>query len=65
MVGGVGAVAEDLEEREVWAVFGGGGEGLDLRGREELGEDEGVLGGGCAGYEVGGGAGGGGGFREC
>lgn len=64
MVGGVGAVAEDLEEREVEAVFGGGGQGLDLRGREELGEDEGVLGGGCVDNEVGGGAGGGCGFRE-
>lgn len=65
MVGGVGAVAEDLEECEVCPVFGRGGEGLDLWGREELGKNEGVLGGGGADDEVGGRAGGGGGFGEC
>lgn len=64
LVGGIGSVAEDLEEGEVVAVVGGGGEGLDLRGREELGEDEGVWGRGGADYEVCGGAGGGGRFCE-
>ena len=64
-VGGVGAVAEDPEEREVGAVVGRAGEGLDLRGGEELGEDECVWGSGCARDEVGGCAGGGGGFGEC
>jgi hypothetical protein len=34
LVVGVGPIAEDLEEREVGAVFFRGGEGLDLRGEE-------------------------------
>lgn len=49
---GVGAIAEDLEEREVRDVFLGAGEGLDLRCCEELGKDKGVGVGGCAGDEV-------------
>lgn len=40
-------------------IFGGGtGESLDLRGLEQLGEDEGVGMGGSSGNEVGGSAGG-------
>ena len=46
-------------------VFFGGGEVLNLGGAEQLGEDVGAWGGGCADDEVGGGAGGGGGFCEC
>lgn len=62
---GVCPIAEDLEEREVGGVIGGGREGLDLRSGEELGEDEGVGCGGCAGDQVDGSARGGGGFGEC
>lgn len=57
-VGLVGAVGEDLEEGVVGCVFGGGGEGSDGGGLEELGEDVGVWGGGGAGDEVGGCSGG-------
>ena len=42
MVVGVGAIAEDSEEGEVGAVFGGLGEALDLRCTEEFAEDESV-----------------------
>lgn len=42
LVGGVGAVGEELEEAEVRFEVGGLGEGLDLRGLEELCEEEGV-----------------------
>lgn len=53
-------MGEDLEEDEVAGeVGGGGGEGLDGGGLEELGEEVGVWGRGGAGDEVGGGAGGG------
>lgn len=46
MVGGIGTVAEDLEEPEVADELGRGGESLDLRGLEELGKQIGV-GSGC------------------
>lgn len=48
VVGCVGSVTEDLEEGEVVGVLWGAGERLDLRGCEELGEDEGVWGAGRA-----------------
>ena len=54
----VGAVGEDSEESVVGAVLGvvGGGERGDLGRLEELGEDEGVGGGGCLTDKVDGGA---------
>ena len=52
LVVGVGSIAEDLEDGEMVCVLWRGGEGLDLGGVEELGEDEGVGGAGCARYEV-------------
>ncbi len=52
----VGSIAEDPEEGEVSEEFGrgvgGGGEGSELGALEELGEYEGVRGGGCADDEV-------------
>jgi len=62
VVGCVGAVAEDLEEGKVGAVLWGGGEGLDLRGLQELREEVGVWCRGGADDEVGCLARGGGGF---
>lgn len=59
-VRGAGAVGEDLEEDEVAGKVGGGGEGLDGGGLEQLGEEVCVWGRGGAGDEVGGSAGGGG-----
>lgn len=54
----VGAVAEDLEQGEVGGQLRrSGGEGLDLRCLEQLGEDKGARGGRRADDEVGGGAG--------
>lgn len=39
---GVGAVAEDFEEREMGCIFGAFGEGKNLWRGEEFGEDKGV-----------------------
>lgn len=65
VVVGPGAPGECFEECEVAGVFGGGGaEGADGGGLQQLGEDVGVWGGGGAGNEVGGGAGGEGGLGE-
>ena len=55
-------MAEDLEEGKVGAVLWGGGEGLDLRGLQELREEVGVWCRGGADDEVGCLARGGGGF---
>lgn len=49
-------MGEELEEGEVGAEVGRLGEGLNLRGFEELCEEEGVRVRGRAGYEVGCGA---------
>jgi hypothetical protein len=55
---GVGAIAEELEERQIGSLFGSLSQSLDLRCLEQLGEYKGIGMGGGSCDEVGGGAGG-------